>query len=63
MITLASTNNQNVPVCQLTGNEDTSNPDTNTGLTTDSKLHSQVSSDTYVLKYYKVNNKLKLLID
>ncbi|KAE9529783.1 hypothetical protein AGLY_011879 [Aphis glycines] len=46
MITLASTNNQNVPVCPLTGNEDTSNPDTNTGLTTDSKLHSQVSSDT-----------------
>ncbi|XP_027836738.1 serine/threonine-protein kinase WNK1 isoform X2 [Aphis gossypii] len=46
MITLASTNNQNVPVCPLTGNEDISNPDTNTGLTTDSKLHSQVSSDT-----------------
>ncbi|XP_026823268.1 serine/threonine-protein kinase WNK1 isoform X3 [Rhopalosiphum maidis] len=45
MITLASTNNQNVPVCSSTTNEDTSNPDMNTGLTTDSKLHSQVSSD------------------
>jgi len=49
MITLASTNNQNVTVCSSTTNEDTSNPDMNTGLTTDSKLHSQVSSDTYVL--------------
>ncbi|XP_060834717.1 serine/threonine-protein kinase WNK1 isoform X1 [Rhopalosiphum padi] len=46
MITLASTNNQNVTVCSSTTNEDTSNPDMNTGLTTDSKLHSQVSSDT-----------------
>jgi len=61
MITLASTNNQNVPVCPSTTNEDISNFDT--GLTTDSKLHSQVPSDTYVLNYLKINNKLKLLID
>ena len=53
MITLASTNNQNVPVCPSTANEDISNPDTNTGLMTDSKLHSQVPSDSYVLKYVK----------
>jgi len=49
MITLASTNNQNVPVCPSTTNEDISNPDMNAGLMTDSKLHSQVTSDSYVL--------------
>jgi len=58
MITLASTNNQNVPVCPSTTNDDNvSNPDTNTGLMTDSKLHSQLPSDSYVLNYLKINNK------
>ncbi|XP_022176462.1 serine/threonine-protein kinase WNK1 isoform X3 [Myzus persicae] len=47
MITLASTNNQNVPACLSTTNEDNiSNPETNTGLMTDSKLHSQLPSDS-----------------
>jgi len=53
MITLASTNNQNIPVCPSAANEDTTiNADTFTGPITDSKLHSQVPVDTYVLKTY-----------
>lgn len=54
MITLASTNNPNVPVCPSNINEDTTpNPDTNTGPMTDSKLHSQFPTDTYVLNIFK----------
>lgn len=50
MITLASTNNQNIQVCSLTTNEDTiPSPDVITGQMTDSKLHSQVPLDLYVL--------------
>jgi len=63
MITLASTNIQNVPVCPSTKNEDTSNSDINTGLMIDSKLHSHVPTDSYVLRCVEVNNELKLLID
>lgn len=49
MITLASTNNQNVPVCSSNTNEDTvPNPDPIIGPMTDSKLHSQFPIDTYV---------------
>lgn len=52
MITLASTNNQNVPVGSSNTNEDSApNPDT-TGPMTDSKLHSQFSTDTYVFKCF-----------
>lgn len=62
MITLASTNNQNIQVCSSTTNEDTiPNPDTIIGPMTDSKLHSQVPLDMYVLKI--IYNKLKLLIN
>lgn len=53
MITLASTNNQNVPICSSNTNEDTApNLDTITGPMTDSKLHSQFSMDTYVFKCF-----------
>lgn len=56
MITLASTNNQNIPVYPSTTNDDTTiNPDTTTGQITDSKLHSQVPVDSYVLKYCTCN--------
>lgn len=49
MISLASTNNQNVPACAAVTNEDTvPNPDTLTGSMTDSKLHSQFPIDTCV---------------
>lgn len=53
MITLASTNNQNMPICQTTNEESKSNPDTITGSMSDSKLHSQVPIDTYVFKILK----------
>lgn len=53
MITLASTNIQNIPVYPSATSEDTTiNPDTTTGPITDSKLHSQIPVDTYVLKTY-----------
>lgn len=57
MISLASTNNQNIPyVSPSTANEDTIfNPDTDTGPMTDSKPHSQVQIDSYVFKNYQVN--------
>lgn len=60
MISLASTNNQNIPVCPSTNNEDTTfNPDTITGSMPDSKPHSQVQIDSYVFKNYQVNNKFE----
>lgn len=49
MITLASTNNQNMPICQTANEDSKSNPDTITGLMSDSKLYSQVPIDMYVL--------------
>ncbi|VVC31781.1 Hypothetical protein CINCED_3A008482 [Cinara cedri] len=45
MITLASTNNQNIPICQTTNEESYSNPETITGSISDSKPHSQVQTD------------------
>lgn len=61
MISLASTNNQNIPVCPSTTNEDsTFNPDTITGPITDSKLHSQAQIDSYVFKNDQANIKFIL---
>lgn len=63
MITLASTNNPNIPLCPSATNEDTAlNLDTNAGLMTDSKLHSQVPNDMYVFKYFIICNIFYWLI-
>lgn len=48
MITLASSNNQNIQSGQITNEGILSNTDTNTGPITESKLHSQITSDMYV---------------
>lgn len=59
-----STDNQNIPVCPSYTNEDTpSNNDSIACPTTDSKLHSQVPAEAYVLKNLKVYDKIRSLID
>lgn len=52
MITLASTSNQNVPVVSSNTNEDSAPNLDITGPMTDSKLHSQILTDTYVFKCF-----------
>lgn len=63
MITLASTNNLNVPLCPSSANEDTVlNLETNAGPMTDSKLHSQIPNDMYVFEYFILYNFFDWLI-
>lgn len=58
MITLASTNNQNMPICQTANEDSKSNPDTITGSMSDSKLYSQSPMDMYVYNILKLTKML-----
>lgn len=57
MITIASSNNQNIQTFHLATNEDniSSNSDVITSSITESKPHSQIISDAYVFKIYYLN--------